>query len=65
MWTVPVVVLLMPAFDTSTPHAVPTGSTCGTWSIVPSPNSNMATASLNGVGGMSDRDVWAVGSHAD
>jgi hypothetical protein len=63
---VAVLLVVAPAFaPTSSAHGATAGSSCGAWSIVPSPKSRSATSYVYGVAGTSDRDVWAVGYHAD
>src|SRR5579864_1212366 len=60
------IVMTVPvATGTSVALATPAGVSCGIWGIVPAPRSSTATAYLNGIAGTSDRDIWAVGYHAD
>jgi len=37
-------------------------TSCGKWSVVPSPNPNVVPSGLSGVAAVSANDVWAVGS---
>src|SRR2546429_10018825 len=37
-------------------------TSCGKWSVVPSPNPNVVPSGLSGVAAVSANDVWAVGT---
>src|SRR6266568_5986635 len=37
-------------------------TSCGQWSVVPSPNPNVVPSGLSGVAAVSANDVWAVGT---
>ena len=39
-------------------------TSCGTWSVVPSPNPTATPSGLSGVAAVSATDVWAVGDYA-
>lgn len=55
-------ILLIKGFTGHAAHAAPASNTCGSWSIIPSPNvKGQSFNGLSGVAALSSSDAWAVG----